>query len=205
MATYTIRVATGAASGASVTFSSGALLIGSDASCNLVVEDPKVSRFHARLTASDGYVVLDDLQSANGTMVNGARVTRTVLVSGDTISIGDTEIGFAEEADAAQPAQVPQTPPDRTPPPTAQTSRTPTRGGSIRGKGRRRRLWLRFRKRRRLRRRRKRRRLRRRRKRQPRKRRSVRLAARLDGNGGLRNGARAYRRLRPRSRRAGPT
>ena len=126
MATYTIRVATGAASGASVTFSSGALLIGSDASCNLVVEDPKVSRFHARLTASDGYVVLDDLQSANGTMVNGARVTRTVLVSGDTISIGDTEIGFAEEADAAQPAQVPQTPPDRTPPPTAQTSRTPT-------------------------------------------------------------------------------
>ena len=123
MATYTLRVSGGAA----VSFSDGQMLtIGRDASCDLALDDPKVSRFHARIAASDGLVLLDDLGSTNGTMVNGARVSRAALVSGDAISVGDTQIGFAQESDAAQPAQVPQTPPDRTPPPTAQTPRTPT-------------------------------------------------------------------------------
>ena len=63
MATYTLRVSTGAA----VSFSDGQMLtIGRDASCDLAVDDPKVSRFHARLTASDGLVLLDDLGSTNG-------------------------------------------------------------------------------------------------------------------------------------------
>ena len=55
--------------------------------------------------------------------MNGARVTRAGLVNGDSIAVGDTVIGFAAVADAAQ---VPQTPPDQTPPPVSQTPQTPT-------------------------------------------------------------------------------
>ena len=139
MAAYIIRVVSGGSSGASMPFSSGTAIIGRDPSSDLVIDDPQVSRFHARLTESDGYVVLHDLQSSNGTMVNGARVTRTVLIHGDTIAIGDTEISFTQEEDASQevrPAEdvsppksvdeTPPAPPAQTPPASA-SPRTPER------------------------------------------------------------------------------
>jgi hypothetical protein len=64
------------------------LLLGRHPACDVVVADPSVSRRHAQLTLRDGVWVLQDLASTNGTAVNGQRVGRTALYSGDIVELG---------------------------------------------------------------------------------------------------------------------
>jgi hypothetical protein len=60
---------------------------------DLVVEDPEVSRRHAVLRRSDGSVVLEDLDSTNGTFVNGERIRSPIAVApGDEIRVGRTTL-----------------------------------------------------------------------------------------------------------------
>ena len=60
---------------------------GSDATVTL--EDPEVSRSHARISKSDvGAYLLEDLGSKNGTQVNGLPITRHLLSFGDKIQVG---------------------------------------------------------------------------------------------------------------------
>ena len=66
--------------------------IGRAPECELVLKDSRVSRRHARLHARDGLLVLTDLGSTNGTLVNGNRVTELVLGAGDRIQIGETSL-----------------------------------------------------------------------------------------------------------------
>ena len=68
---------------------------------NLVaIDDPLVSRRHARLLFDGGWLV-EDLQSANGTFVNGHRVARCPLRPGDALQIGGTRLELALQAAAA--------------------------------------------------------------------------------------------------------
>jgi sulfite reductase (NADPH) flavoprotein alpha-component len=60
----------------------------------VVLDDPDVSRRHARLELVDSHLVLTDLGSTNGTYVNDARVTRQVLVPGDRMRIGRYELAW---------------------------------------------------------------------------------------------------------------
>jgi hypothetical protein len=66
--------------------------IGRGPECELVLRDSRVSRRHARLAARDGVLVLTDLGSTNGTMVNGHRVTEVALGAGDRIDLGETSL-----------------------------------------------------------------------------------------------------------------
>jgi pSer/pThr/pTyr-binding forkhead associated (FHA) protein len=50
--------------------------------------DTAVSRFHARLRFRGGRWILQDLESTNGTTLNGERVGRSELRAGDVIAIG---------------------------------------------------------------------------------------------------------------------
>jgi hypothetical protein len=60
---------------------------------DLVVEDPEVSRRHAVLRRSDGSVIVEDLDSTNGTFVNGERIRRPIAVGpGDQIRVGRTTL-----------------------------------------------------------------------------------------------------------------
>lgn len=79
------------------------LLIGRDASCDVVVVAPEVSRRHARIAPTGhGYEVLDS--SANGVLVNGARVQGHVaLAKGDRLRIGTDEFRFYAEAEPPAP------------------------------------------------------------------------------------------------------
>jgi pSer/pThr/pTyr-binding forkhead associated (FHA) protein len=64
------------------------ITIGRDRGCDVILSGAEVSRRHARLFFRDGSWVLQDLQSTNGTTVNGVRVGRCELRPGDTLILG---------------------------------------------------------------------------------------------------------------------
>jgi hypothetical protein len=70
----------------------GMLTIGRDPDNDVVLGDPRASRHHARLMARQGTLVLVDLGSSNGTLVNGAVVAEIAIGVGDEIRIGDTRM-----------------------------------------------------------------------------------------------------------------
>ncbi len=76
-----------------------AIFIGRDTTCEFAIDDPSVSRRHARLYigSADGEstdVVIQVLQSTNGTLVNGDLADRNKLVHGDRIHVGDVLLRF---------------------------------------------------------------------------------------------------------------
>jgi hypothetical protein len=69
--------------------------IGRDASCDLSIADMTVSRRHATLQRTQDGWLLTDLESTNGTRVNGWRVRGKVKVTpGDLVSFGNAEYGL---------------------------------------------------------------------------------------------------------------
>jgi serine/threonine protein kinase len=64
------------------------VMVGRDRTCSIVLAHPAVSRRHARITVGGQAPILEDLQSANGTYVNNARVERVVLKPGDIVRFG---------------------------------------------------------------------------------------------------------------------
>jgi hypothetical protein len=76
--------------GRRVVLDGGSLTIGRASDNGLVLDDRRVSRHHARLQARRGMLVLTDLDSANGSRVNGVAVAEVALGAGDRIEIGTT-------------------------------------------------------------------------------------------------------------------
>lgn len=71
----------------------GEFILGRSPSCDIVVDDMLASRVHAKLTVSEGAVILRDLGSSNGVYVNSTRIDMpTALRDGDRILIGTKEI-----------------------------------------------------------------------------------------------------------------
>jgi FHA domain len=68
------------------------LLVGRYHACDVVLSDRSVSRRHARLTFRDGNWVLRDLDSTNGTLLNGEPVIRCRLLPGDLLTLGDESV-----------------------------------------------------------------------------------------------------------------
>ena len=72
----------------------GTTVIGRLMECNLVVNDPNVSRQHCELRPEPGGWLLVDLGSTNGTRVNGSVTPEARLADGDVITVGATRIRF---------------------------------------------------------------------------------------------------------------
>jgi predicted component of type VI protein secretion system len=73
--------------------SEGQFAVGRNATCQLSLDDPLVSRRHALLTVTTDGVAVEDLQSRNGVLVNGKRIAgRVELTVGDRILIGAQEL-----------------------------------------------------------------------------------------------------------------
>lgn len=69
------------------------LTIGRAAAAGLVLSDSEVSRRHARLETESGRVFVRDLQSRNGTFLNGERLDAAIEVRvGDAIDVGATRL-----------------------------------------------------------------------------------------------------------------
>ena len=63
--------------------------IGRTARADFIVDAALISRIHCRLTADrSDQLVVEDLGSTNGTIVNGRKVDRMLLRSGDTLTVG---------------------------------------------------------------------------------------------------------------------
>ncbi len=67
-------------------------VLGRSNQADLRLTDDGISRRHARILKAGGDVIIEDLNSANGTMVNGELVTQRVLKNGDKISIGASTV-----------------------------------------------------------------------------------------------------------------
>ncbi|MCA9694945.1 MAG: sigma 54-interacting transcriptional regulator, partial [Myxococcales bacterium] len=70
------------------------LTIGRSAVNDLVLTDTLVSGLHAEIQVSDRGVLLRDLESTNGTTVNGVRIHQAWVEPGMTLRLGQTEIAF---------------------------------------------------------------------------------------------------------------
>lgn len=68
--------------------------IGRQAECDVVLEDTNVSRRHAEIRRQGEDYVLVDLDSTNGSKVNGTRVKQQTLADGDEITLGKTLLRF---------------------------------------------------------------------------------------------------------------
>jgi hypothetical protein len=69
-------------------------VLGRSKDCDVQLTDPNVSRRHAELRQEGMAFWLIDLDSTNGSQVNGRRTTRAKLESGDVITVGSTDLVF---------------------------------------------------------------------------------------------------------------
>jgi pSer/pThr/pTyr-binding forkhead associated (FHA) protein len=91
---WTLRTVTDAHQGKTFRLLPGAVrTLGRATGADFIVEAALVSRVHCRLTAlPGGELEVRDLESTNGTFVNGKRVDVARLVSGDRLQVGRMEL-----------------------------------------------------------------------------------------------------------------
>lgn len=70
------------------------ILIGRHPDCDLVLDSPLVSRFHAELELRGQDALLRDLNSANGTFIDGQRISQHVLQSGQGLYLANVHLRF---------------------------------------------------------------------------------------------------------------
>ena len=94
------------------------LTVGRHPNSDLLLSDPSVSTRHAVVKLREDGWYVQDLNSSNGTRLNGAEIEEALLGDGDRISFGDVQgifyAGAAPQAEVSPPAQ-----PANLPPPTA--------------------------------------------------------------------------------------
>lgn len=78
------------------------LTVGRDPGNDISIDDPAVSRAHAVIITVGNDRIVEDLQSSNGTFVNGARVSRQILKHGDVIEFGAFHLRYLNPKAAAE-------------------------------------------------------------------------------------------------------
>jgi len=106
-------------------FDKDLLRIGRARDNDIVIENLSVSRNHARIKREDGHYYLTDLNSANGTLVNGVRVTKTEVFHNDQVAVGKHVLLFLAAEEQGPSGAEPQAPPpgeapEPEPPPSGQ-------------------------------------------------------------------------------------
>jgi pSer/pThr/pTyr-binding forkhead associated (FHA) protein len=102
MALITLRVLDGADRGRVFGDMPTPLTIGREEGNPIQLNDERVSRFHVKIQEDQDQIVLTDLQSTNGTKVNGESVPVWVLRPGDVIALGRTLLVFGSRREIAE-------------------------------------------------------------------------------------------------------
>ena len=72
---------------------------------DIVISDPKVSSFHARIDRVGRRLLLVDLKSRNGCWVNGKRVENALLKTGDEVRVGAARLVYKVDYTSAVSSQ----------------------------------------------------------------------------------------------------
>jgi len=102
MALVTLRVIDGADRGLSFDDIITPFTVGREEGNPVQLNDERVSRFHLKIQEDDGKIVLTDLESTNGTKVNGEAVHLTLVRPGDLVAVGRTVIVVGSREEIAQ-------------------------------------------------------------------------------------------------------
>jgi predicted component of type VI protein secretion system len=132
MAELNLEIVEGPSAGRQIALSAP-LVVGRGEESEIVLDDPRVSRRHVRISPHGGTAVVEDLQSSNGTFVNGNELYAPATVGpGDDILVGVTVLEVRTVAQiAAQPSAVRPVPqaiaaePTVPPPPPVQQQAAP--------------------------------------------------------------------------------
>jgi DNA-binding NtrC family response regulator len=82
------------------------LSLGAHASNDVVLEDPRVSRFHVEIHGARGGALIEDLASRNGTTVDGVRIRSAWLREGSVIRLGRSSLRFELSREEALPLRL---------------------------------------------------------------------------------------------------
>ena len=116
------------------------MLVGRDATCDIIVADRQVSRYHARINLSRERIILEDLSSKNGTHVNGQRIQDDVtLQDGDVIQIALAQKFIFVSSDSTLPLEIHEGVNTGT---DSEAQAIPSRSGRLRLDKRSRRVWI---------------------------------------------------------------
>jgi predicted component of type VI protein secretion system len=102
MALVTLRVLDGADRGQVFENQPTPLTIGREEGNSIQLNDERISRFHIKIQEDDNKLVLTDLESTNGTRVNGETVKLWILRHGDVITIGRSVLLCGSEDEIAR-------------------------------------------------------------------------------------------------------
>lgn len=106
MAHVTLQVLDGADRGAAFDQMETPLTIGREEGNSIQLNDERISRFHVKIQEDQGKVVLTDLESTNGTRVNGLDTQLRILQVGDLIAVGRSTLLFGKREDIAERVEV---------------------------------------------------------------------------------------------------
>jgi len=87
---YVLEIIQGPDAGKSFPLDGDSYHLGRHSQCEIVLNDPEVSRRHLKLTRSGDEWLIDDLGSTNGTWLNGQRVAKQRIGLGDRVEMGQT-------------------------------------------------------------------------------------------------------------------
>ncbi len=82
------------------------LVIGRSTSCDVFIPDRRMSRRHARFYVDGAHLFVEDLESHNGTYVNGKRVARMQLFRSDVVRVGTSQFEVAVKEHQTSPVQL---------------------------------------------------------------------------------------------------
>jgi pSer/pThr/pTyr-binding forkhead associated (FHA) protein len=73
----------------------GPITIGRGDQAQIQVTDEYSSKVHVRLSFKDEYILLEDMNTKNGTTINGLKISQELLFWGDVVKFGNTELRFS--------------------------------------------------------------------------------------------------------------
>ena len=94
IATFSIQVKGGLRDGQRFEVTSDGFMVGRGPRCNLVLQDPAISKKHVRFYVREGFCYVEDLGSRNGFTIDGKRLWKRCLSDGEVVDLGPCQLLF---------------------------------------------------------------------------------------------------------------
>lgn len=104
---WTLRILKGPKAGEKFELKNGENLVGRAPHCNICINTPGISKEHATITINESGVYIRDLNSTNGTFVNGIKIHKQKLRMSDKVTFFDILIGFEHKGEIKSLTPIP--------------------------------------------------------------------------------------------------